>query len=240
MVPLTARPGVLVPVSGVSVVRGAALVGGFDGGWRDWWVAAVGGCQLLVRLSLSVFRLVPVMVSLAVQMGDSYPGVAVAFGRRWCFRWCSCALAGSGVGVALAGALCAGCVIFASGFGGVGDGGVLGVGAGGGGPMVRVPGTLGGSALLGLLLAIPGGGCWRWCRWWRGCGGVAVVFCAAWVGGGDPWLMLTILRLISMWWVRWCVALLFLPLVRGLVGGAGGVCSPAVVASLVLSSMGAP
>ena len=27
---------------------------------------------------------------------------------------------------------------------------------------------------------------------------------------------------------------------RGLVGGAGGVCSPAVVASLVLSSMGAP
>ena len=47
-----------------------------------------------------------------------------------------------------------------------GDGGVLGVGAGGDGPMVRVPGTLGGSALLGLLLAIPGGGCWRWCRWW--------------------------------------------------------------------------
>ena len=67
MVPLTARPGVLVPVSGVSVVR-AALVGGFDGGWRDWWAAAVGGCRLLVRLSLSVFRLVPVMVSLAVQM----------------------------------------------------------------------------------------------------------------------------------------------------------------------------
>ena len=43
VVPLTVRPGVLVPVSGVSVVRGAALVGGFDGGWRDWWVAAVGG-----------------------------------------------------------------------------------------------------------------------------------------------------------------------------------------------------
>ena len=98
--------------------------------------------------------------------GDSYPGVAVVFGRRWCFRWCSCELAGSGVGVALAGAVCAGCVIFASGVGGVGDGGVLGVGAGGDGPMVRVPGTLGGSALLGLLLAIPGGGCWRWCRWW--------------------------------------------------------------------------
>ena len=68
VVPLTVRPGVLVPVSGVSVVRGAALVGGFDGGWRDWWVAAVGGCRLLVRLSLSVSRLVPVTVSLAVQM----------------------------------------------------------------------------------------------------------------------------------------------------------------------------
>ena len=67
-VPLTARPGLLVPVSGVSVVRGAALVGGIDGGWRDWWVAAVAGCRLLVRLSLSVFQLVLVMVSLVVQM----------------------------------------------------------------------------------------------------------------------------------------------------------------------------
>ena len=36
------------------------------------------------------------------------------------------------------------------------------------------------------------------------------------------------------------MALLFPPLAGGLVGGAGGVCSPAVVASLVLSSMGAP
>ena len=93
-VPLTARPGVLVQVSGVGVVRGAALVGGIDGGWRDWWVAAVGGCRLLVRLSLSVFRLVLVMVSLVVQMvgggkGDPYPGVVVAFGRQWCFPWCS-------------------------------------------------------------------------------------------------------------------------------------------------------
>ena len=78
MVPLTARPGVLVPVSGVSVVRGAGLVGGFDGGWRDWWVAAVGGCRLLVRLSLSVFLLVPVMVSLVVQM----VGGLVPWGRR--------------------------------------------------------------------------------------------------------------------------------------------------------------
>ena len=149
--PLTARPGVLVPVSGVSVVRGAALVGDIDGGWCDWCVAAVGGCRLWVRLSLSVFRLVLVMVSLVVQMvgagwGDPYPGVVVVFGRRWCFRWCSCELAGSIVGDALAGAVCAGCVAFASGVGRVGDGGVLGVGAGGGGPMVRVPGTLGGSA----------------------------------------------------------------------------------------------
>jgi hypothetical protein len=53
-------------------------------------------------------------------------------------------------------------------------------------------------------------------------------------------LMLTLLRVISMRWVRWRVALLFLPLVGGLVGGAGGVCSPAVVASWVVSSMGAP
>ena len=78
VVPLTVRPGVLVPVSGVSVVRGAALVGGFDGGWRDWWVAAVGGCRLLVRLSLSVFGLVPVTASLAVQM----VGGLVPWGRR--------------------------------------------------------------------------------------------------------------------------------------------------------------
>ena len=42
---------------------------------------------------------------------------------------------------------------------GDGDGGALGAGAGGGAPLVRVPGTLGGSALLGFLLVIPGGGC---------------------------------------------------------------------------------
>ena len=38
----------------------------------------------------------------------------------------------------------------------------------------------------------------------------------------------------------WCVVLLFLPLAGGLVGGAGGVCLPAVLASLVLPSLGAP
>ena len=46
-VPLTARPVVLVQVSGVGVVRGAALVGGADGGWRDWWVAAVVGVSVV-------------------------------------------------------------------------------------------------------------------------------------------------------------------------------------------------
>ena len=51
------------------------------------------------------------------------------------------------------------------GVGGVADGCVLAVGAGVGSPMVRVPGTLGGPALLGFLLAIAGGGC-CWCRWW--------------------------------------------------------------------------
>ena len=90
-----------------------------------------------------MFRLVLVMVSLVVQVGsgkgDPYPGVVVAFGRRCCFRWCSGELAGSVVGDALAGAVCAGCVVIASGVGGVGDDGVLGVGAGCGGPMARVP-----------------------------------------------------------------------------------------------------
>ena len=70
--------------------------------------------------------------------------------------------------------------------------------------------------------------------WWCCCG----VLCC--LGGGDPWLILTMLRVMSMRWVRWCVVLLFLPLAGGLVGGAGGVCSPAVLASLVLPSIGAP
>ena len=70
--------------------------------------------------------------------------------------------------------------------------------------------------------------------WWCCCG----VLCC--LGAGDPWLMLTMLRVMSMRWVCWCVVLLFLPLSRGLVGGASGVCSPAVLASLVLPSVGAP
>ena len=38
-------------------------VGGVTGGWQRYW-----GCRLLVGLSLSLFRLVLVMVSLVVQM----------------------------------------------------------------------------------------------------------------------------------------------------------------------------
>ena len=97
-VPLTARLGVLVQVSGVGVVRGAALVGGADGGWRDWWVAAVVGVSVVGE---AVVVGVPVGagdgvagLNMVVQMvgggkGDPYPGVVVAFGRRCCFRWCS-------------------------------------------------------------------------------------------------------------------------------------------------------
>ena len=33
-VPLMARPGVPVQVSGAGVVRGVALLGGIDGGWQ--------------------------------------------------------------------------------------------------------------------------------------------------------------------------------------------------------------
>ena len=78
-VPLTARPGVLVQASGVGVLQGAALVAGADGGWHDWWLAAVVGVSVVGEAALSVFRLVLVMVSLVVQMvgggkEDPYPG----------------------------------------------------------------------------------------------------------------------------------------------------------------------
>ena len=67
--------------------------------------------------------------------------------------------------------------------------------------------------------------------WWCCCG----VLCC--LGG---WWGPLVDVVISMRWVRWRVALLFLPLVGGLVGCAGGVCSPAVVVSWVVSSIGAP
>ena len=41
------------------------------------------------------------------------------------------------------------------------------------------------------------------------------------------------------WWVQ-CVVLFLLPLAGGPVGGAGGVCSPALLASLVMPTVGAP
>ena len=70
--------------------------------------------------------------------------------------------------------------------------------------------------------------------WWS-CFGVL-----CYLGGWDPWLMLTMLWVMSMRLVCWCVVLLFLPLTGGLVGGAGGVCSPAMLASLVMPLVGAP
>ena len=85
-------------------------------------------------------------------------------------------------------------MVVVSGVGGVGDGdgGALGVGACGGAPMVRVPGTLGGSALWvfsspflaeGAAGVAGGEG--------GGCGGVAAAFCAAWVVGitGEPYAL---------------------------------------------------
>ena len=66
-VPLTARPGVLVQVSGVGVVQGAALVGGADGGWRDWWVAAVVGVSVVGEAAV---------VGVSVGAGDGVAGCA--------------------------------------------------------------------------------------------------------------------------------------------------------------------
>ena len=70
-VPLTARPGVLVQVSGVGLVRGAALVGGADGGWRDWWVAAVVGVSVVGEA---------VVVGVPVGAGDGVAGCADGWG----------------------------------------------------------------------------------------------------------------------------------------------------------------
>ena len=66
-VPLTARPGVLVQVSSVGVVRGAALVGGADGRWRDWWVAVVVGVSFVGEA---------VVVGVPVGAGDGVAGCA--------------------------------------------------------------------------------------------------------------------------------------------------------------------
>ena len=70
--------------------------------------------------------------------------------------------------------------------------------------------------------------------WWCCCGFLCCL------GGGDPWVMLTMLRLMWMRWACQCVLLLLLPLAWGLMGGTGWVCSPAVLASLVMQSVGAP
>ena len=77
------------PGFGCGVVWGVMLVGGADGGWRDWWWwrwwLRQWGCRLLVRLPSPVCRLVLVMVSLVVQM----VGVGDAFVARggWGFGW---------------------------------------------------------------------------------------------------------------------------------------------------------
>ena len=70
--------------------------------------------------------------------------------------------------------------------------------------------------------------------WWCCCGSLCCL------GGGDPWLMLTMLQVMSMRWAGRCVLLLFLPLAGGPVGGAGGVCSPAMLASFMMQSVEAP
>ena len=70
--------------------------------------------------------------------------------------------------------------------------------------------------------------------WWYCCGFLCCL------GGGDPWLMLTMFGVMLMRWAWRCVLLLLLPLAGGLAGGAGGVCAPAVLASFVMPSMGAP
>ena len=63
---------VLLQVLGVGVVLGAALVGGADGGWRDWWVAAVVGLSVVGEVAV---------VGVSVGAGD---GVArCADGGGW-------------------------------------------------------------------------------------------------------------------------------------------------------------
>ena len=73
-------------------------MGGADGGWRDWWVAAVVAVSVVGEAAV---------VGVSVGAGDGVLGCAdgggweggpvswwfsegvVAIGRRCCFRWCS-------------------------------------------------------------------------------------------------------------------------------------------------------
>ena len=114
-------------------------------------------------VSVALLRAVRVLAGSVV--GDA--PVVSACGSRSQVVYRAGEVGAGGVGDCSADAVGAGCVVVVSGVGGVGDGdgGALGVGGGGGALMVRVPGTLGGFALLGFLLATPGGGC-RWCRCW--------------------------------------------------------------------------
>ena len=203
-VPLTARPGVLVQVSGVGVVWGAALVGGVDGGWRDWWVAAVVGMSVVGEA---------VVVRVPVGAGDGVAGCAdgggweggpvpwgcrgfrstvllsVVFlrvGRECCRRcssWCRlCGLCGCCVrGRWRRGRWCVGGwrQWWRSDGEGAGDVG-----------WVRVVGFSPRHSwrrvlLVSLVVRV----------WWCCCG----VLCC--LGGGDPWLMLMMLRVMSMRWV---------------------------------------
>ena len=74
-------PLVLLQVLGVGVVWSAALVGGADGGWRDWWVAAVVGVSVVGEAAV---------VSVSVGAGDGVAGCADGGGWEggpvsWCF-----------------------------------------------------------------------------------------------------------------------------------------------------------
>ena len=76
-------PLVLLQVLGVGVVYGAALVGGADGGWRDWWVAAVVGVSVVGEAAV---------VGVSVGAGDGVAGCADGWGweggpvSRWFVR----------------------------------------------------------------------------------------------------------------------------------------------------------
>ena len=58
---------VLLQVLGVGVVSGAASVDGADGGWCDWWVAAVVGVPVVGEAAV---------VGFSVGAGDGVAGCA--------------------------------------------------------------------------------------------------------------------------------------------------------------------